>query len=256
MRIQPQHKAALLGIAAFLLVYGLLWWAASSHREYLPDFNQYDTVEERKAAFTAFMLPLIHDTQSQILSERRSLLEIERAYESNQRLNEMQWFQLRKLSEKYLRLDQPDPANADELIASLRLKVDVIPSDMTLAQAALESGWGTSYFARKGNNLFGMRCFRPGCGMRPRWSLTQLSYGYTRYATPRESIEAYMLNLNRHAAYENLRQQRSRQRADGSWPNSRSLSTRLENYAEDPNYIRLIQRILADNPEWADQTLK
>lgn len=256
MRIKLSHKVAALGIAAFLLVYGLLWWAASSQREHLPDFSKYTTVDERKAAFTAFMVPLIHETQTRILNERNSLLEIANAFERNQRLNEMQWFQLRQLAEKYLRIQQSDPAETAELISRLRPRIDVIPTELTLAQAALESGWGSSYFARKGNNLFGMRCFRPGCGMRPRWSLTPLPYGYSRYSSPQESVEAYMLNLNRHDAYDDLRQQRMRQRTDGSWPNSRALSNHLGNYAEDPNYIRTIHRILADNPEWYGQTLR
>ncbi len=250
MSAKVSRKATCLGIAAFLAVYGMLWWAASSQRERLPDFSKYVTVEERKAAFTGFLAPLIQRVQAQILSERRSLLDIEQAFKSNGSLNEMQWFQLRQLSEKYLRIENPDRADFTGLIADLRLRVDIIPVDLTLAQAALESGWGSSYFARKGNNLFGMRCFRPGCGMRPRWSLVQLPYGYSRYTSPRESIEAYMLNLNRHEAYQDLRQERARQRERGTWPNSRALSGTLDNYAEDPNYIRAIRRILNDNPEW------
>ncbi|MCC5833766.1 MAG: glucosaminidase domain-containing protein [Opitutales bacterium] len=252
MSAKVSRKVVCLGVAAFLSVYGLLWWAASSQRERLPDFSQYVTAEERKAAFTGFLAPLINNVQAEILSERRSVLDIEQAFKDNGNLNEMQWFQLRQLSGKYLRIENPDRADSAELIADLRLRVDIIPTDLTLAQAALESGWGSSYFARQGNNLFGMRCFRPGCGMRPRWSLVQLPYGYSRYASPRESIEAYMLNLNRHEAYQDLRRERSLQRARGTWPNSRTLSGTLDNYAEDPNYIRSIRRILNDNPEWTE----
>lgn len=253
MAINLSRKIALLGLGAFFTVYVLLSFAATLERDHLPDFSEIESVAERKEAFTQYLLPRIHFVQGEILSQRDELEGILASYDDDASLDEVEWLQLRRLAESYLRRDSVPPEELAEILAELDLRVGAIPTQLTLAQAALESGWGTSYYAREGNNLFGMRCFTPGCGLRPRWSVASHGYGYSRYRSPTESIRAYMLNLNRHNAYTELRMQRHHQRLQGNWPDSHALTAALEAYAENPEYIAAVRTMMRHNPEW--QTL-
>ncbi|MGI2103199.1 glucosaminidase domain-containing protein [Shewanella oncorhynchi] len=84
-------------------------------------------------------------------------------------------------------------------------RVDILPPSLVLAQAAKESGWGTSRFAREGNALFGQWDFK-GNGMEPRQKRQGLgNYGLARFDTPFASVEGYLLNLNTHNAYQKMR---------------------------------------------------
>ena len=125
----------------------------------LPDFRNYAVVQEKKDAFVGFMLPLIHEANREILAERQLLEHLS----GTQTPAEGHPRPLKKLVKKYRIAD----GTRQEQIDALLEQVNVIPPSLVLAQAANESAWGTSRFAREGNNLFGEWCFSKGCGLVP-----------------------------------------------------------------------------------------
>ena len=117
-------------------------------------------------------------------------------------------------------------------VKELLKRVDVVPASLVLAQAALESGWGTSRFARKGNNFFGMRTYKEHVkGMDPKEAE---GFKVIVYKSIGASVRAYMKNLNTHEAYANFRQHRADQRRAGGTPKGRSLTNYLTAYSEIP----------------------
>jgi len=128
-------------------------------------------------------------------------------------------------------------------LTTLRRRVDVVPASMVLAQAALESGWGTSRFARKANNLFGTRTYDPDApGLSPEKAV---GFKVVKYADLSEGVGHYLLNLNTHPAYLDFRRARAKMRALGRDPDARHLATRLTQYSEIPNtYSTILNQII------------
>ena len=128
-------------------------------------------------------------------------------------------------------------------MTTLRRRVDVIPASMVLAQAALESGWGTSRFARDANNLFGIRTYNPDTpGLEPEKAD---GFKVVKYADLGDGMRHYMLNLNTHPAYLDFRRARKQMREQGRDPDARHLATRLTQYSEIPKtYGNLIRQII------------
>jgi Bax protein len=128
-------------------------------------------------------------------------------------------------------------------MTTLRRRVDVIPASMVLAQAALESGWGTSRFARDANNLFGIRTYNPDTpGLEPEKAN---GFKVVKYDDLGAGVAHYMLNLNTHPAYLDFRRARRHMRDQGRDPDARHLATRLTQYSEIPKtYGNLIHQII------------
>ena len=103
---------------------------------------------------------------------------------------------------------------------------------MVVIQAVEESGWGTSRFARQGNNLFGLRCFSEGCGMTQRGTGNQ----YQAFDSVQEAVRTYLHNLNTHEAYAELRQRRARLAQQGLEVTAEALIGALEDYAVRDDY--------------------
>jgi len=103
--------------------------------------------------------------------------------------------------------------NAWEIIF---LRIDIVPPSMAIAQAIIESAWGTSRFAVQGDNYFGVHCYQQGCGIVPKRHAGKTIFEVKRYASLAASAEDYMHNINTHAAYKALREQRRLARLDGS----------------------------------------
>jgi len=125
-----------------------------------------------------------------------------------------QW--LRQLADKY----HIEMAALDDEQAWLLLKrrVDTIPFRLALAQAANESNWGTSRFAREGRNLFGEWCFTEGCGMVPQRRRTGMTHEVAVFSSVNESVASYLYHLNRVDIYMPLRVARHKDRTWGRKP--------------------------------------
>lgn len=233
------------------LIYSMLWFIADSRRETIPDFASHTLTEDRKAAFNSFMHPLIIEAQQKIIAERHQLHQIAARWQNSPQTDTKDLKKLEALARRYYAHSLFLEKNWPELFEILDKRIYPIPSSVTMAQAALESGWGTSWLARNGNNLFGMRCFTPGCGMQSRWGCSRENFSYSRYATAQASVDAYMLNLNRHRAYQSLRKVRHNAIRDERTPDSLALIGELIQYAEEgEDYIRMLRRMLRDNSDW------
>ena len=166
--------------------------------ESLPEFSRIRDVEKRKRQFFSFLRPIIQSENARVAEERAKLLELHEKDRNRQVISwaEMKW--LEGLLEKYeiQGLDIGERSHWDNLLR----RVDIIPVDLALVQAAKESGWGTSRFARQGNNLFGEWCFEPGCGIVPEAREPGATHEVAKFASVRNSVRSYMHNLNTFSA--------------------------------------------------------
>ncbi len=140
-----------------------------------------------------------------------------------------------------------EDATAPEAIEELMMRVDILPPSLVLAQAAEESGWGTSRFADVGNALFGQWAWDDGIvPLERREEMGE--YYIARFETPLDSIRAYMRNLNTHRAYRRLRERRAEQRARGELPSGWELASTLSSYSErGEDYVRSLHAIMRAN---------
>lgn len=196
-------------------------WAQDS----LPDFSGYSDVTEKKAAFFAFLYPRIVLVNSRVLIERQNLLTLrDKPALSDGELN---W-----LTDQATRLRVDAEPGSDAMFIALTRRLDAIPPSLILAQAANESAWGTSRFARKGNNLFGQWCFSKGCGLVPASRVEGATHEVAQFGSPYGSVRAYVENLNSHPSYSTLRKLRIEHRTDGKRADGISLAAGLVNYSE------------------------
>ena len=107
-----------------------------------------------------------------------------------------------------------------------------MPASLALAQAAKESGWGTSRFARAGNNWFGQQCFREGCGHVPVRREADRQHEVARFPSVQAAVDAYMLNLNTHYRYQEFRDLRAQSRGNGNSLKGTELAAGLLAYSE------------------------
>lgn len=219
---ERQAMAAAAGVIAVLVALVLVL----SGGERIPDFRQYEAGEERKTQFFAYLRPLIEAENARVAADRERLQSL--ADEESIGWFDRRW--LEGLAEDY-GLD-PEEMEEDALIATLLRRVDVVPLSLALAQAAKESGWGTSRFARDGNNLFGEWCFDPGCGLVPRARARERTHEVREFDGPRDSVASYVRNINTHAGYRELRRARARLRSEGKPLSGLVLANELQRYSE------------------------
>ncbi len=199
-------------------------------------------VSDKKNIFFRLVGSGILQVNENIANERNQLLD---AINSNKTDNN-NW--LTALAVKYKVIQK----NSDELdktaLNRLIRRVDIVPPSLALAQAAEESGWGTSRFAIKGNSLFGQWDFS-GQGIKPEQQRAQLgNYGIAAFESPQASIEAYMLNLNTHRAYERMRDKRAEFRKQNKKPTGWELAKTLDKYSErGTGYVKSLHAIMSYN---------
>jgi len=188
------------------------------------------------------MQPLIAAENARVLRDRSRLVTIAAADEPGWR--DRRW--LRSLGERY-RLD-PESLSSDQLLATLLLRVDAVPMSLALAQAAKESGWGTSRFARRGRNLFGQWCYTPGCGIVPRSRGEEATHEVRAFSTASESVQSYIRNINTHPAYLDFRRARAGLRARQAPLSGLVLAEQLESYSERGRaYVNEIKQLIRFN---------
>lgn len=139
-------------------------------------------------------------------------------------------------------LDQPETQR------ELLLRLDEVPPGLVLAQAAIESGWGSSRFARLANNLFGIWTFRDGMGLVPRARGDDERHTVRWYPSIRASVRSYLRNLNIGHAYEDFRTRRAEMRRSGGSLSSLELIPALTRYSSrGKDYIRELRAIILAN---------
>ena len=191
--------------------------------------SQEVTVQKKKALFFRLLGPLVLRANEKIRLER------ERLFAQGQNDAQM-------LTEAFTRY-RVTSQDLDEL----RARVDTIPPSLVMAQAAEESGWGTSRFADLGNALFGQWTYGEGIAPLER-RVEKGQYSIAAFGSPLASVEAYMLNINSHPAYAELRQMRAAARAQGKVASGYELATTLTKYSErGEHYVDSLHAIMRVN---------
>ena len=203
-------SVALLFFLAMLSYLGDRW---AGHFPPLPDFGSYKQVKEMKAAFIDYMSPIVEYHNEQILSERKRLEKIHGSLELGTiaSYSELNW--LKQLADKYgVEWDETQPMTVTQ---ELFTRVDIVPVQLAVVQAAKESSWGRSRYAVQVNNLFGQWCYKKGCGLIPGERPDGARHEVRKFNTVSDATRSYMHNLNSHRNYSNLRKLRQNLRTKG-----------------------------------------
>ena len=193
----------------------------------VPNFKEFAAGQARKDAFFGYFLPLIEAKNKTILTFRQVLLQWNAERNS---ISGGDQDQIRRIAVNY-RLKDFDVKEDDHWDALLQ-RVNAIPPSLALAQAANESGWGTSRFAREANNYFGQWCYEAGCGLVPNQRDKNKTHEVAAFESPEESVARYIHNLNSNRAYQVLRDIRSQLLADHEPVTGYALAEGLIRYSE------------------------
>ena len=199
-------------------------------------------VSEKKANFFAYLQPMIEKANNEVLSQRQELLSIQTDLPQ---LSQEQLETLAKLTKVY-RVDSK--ISPKQQILLLTTKINTIPAALILAQAANESAWGTSRFAKEGNNFFGQWCFSKGCGIVPNSRNEGADHEVASFDSPLGSVRSYIRNLNSHPTYQSLRDLRALSLSQGKTPSGELLAQGLIGYSErGEEYVKEIQSMIRYN---------
>lgn len=195
------------------------------------------------AQFIESLLPLIETENQRILALRQDLLELSARLESGKPLGKAQRERLTQLARTYR--VEGNPLKDGDVRAALISKVDSVPASLALAQAANESAWGKSRFAREGNNLFGIWTYDEDKGIVPRRRAPGKKHLVRKFDSIGDSVRYYLHTLNSHPAYASLREIRAEMRASGQAPDALMLAAGLTKYsARGEQYVELIRDMI------------
>jgi len=210
------------------------------------DIGRIPKIDEKKKIFFLSLLPMVLMVNEEILQQRSELEAILAQNDGGQPLSSVQKKWLNGLVRQYRM--RKDPLTDQAARERLLKRVDIIPPSMVLAQAANESGWGTSRFARQGNNLFGEWSFSIGSGIIPHHRAEGETYEVRRFPTLYDSVRSYVRNINTHWAYQPLRNQRALRRASGLPVRGIDLAQGLKPYSiRGEAYVEEIRTIIRQN---------
>lgn len=210
----------------------------------LPDFSQFGSVKNKKAAFFDYLTPIVRQQNLKIRYTRDYLESLSQNQLNDSAHSQAAMKKLMRLAKAY----EVESTKIDEILAELKLKVDVIPESLVLVQAANESAWGTSRFAKQANNLFGQWCYKKGCGLVPKGRAKGARHEVRKFRTPSESVASYLKNINSHPAYKSLREIRAKLRKSGQPITGIKLASGLKNYSERRgDYVEEIVQMIQQN---------
>ncbi len=201
------------------------------------DFHEVEEVEARKDLFIRAVLPLVLIANEELRSQRRQLVAVLDSLKRDGEIGILDRAWLDALAEHYkLKHGQYD---------LLLRRVDEIPPSLAVAQAIVESGWGTSRFALEGNALFGQRTLPDSEeAMIPELASDVRVKAFDDLMS---SVRAYMYNLNTHAAYAEFRRLRARERSENGSADGNILAGTLTDYAELEDYIAKLRALIRVN---------
>ncbi len=206
-----------------------------------PDDLSETAADTRKSLFFRTLLPLVLAENERIADQRHRLhLALGENLPEQRRANI-----IRELAAEYK--VEGDPLAA-ETWQELARRVNTVPVSLALAQAAKESGWGTSRFAREGNNLFGEWTWTASAGLKPEDRPEGATHYVQVFDTLRDSVRSYLNNLNTHAAYERFRFLRHRARGAGREMTPMEMTAGLVNYSERRwAYVEEVREMIVSN---------
>ena len=199
------------------------------------EIKMMESSKQRKDLFIKIVLPLILSENNRIKRDRNTLFKI--LNRSNNTKTEKDW-----LNKKFR---QYGVVKKD--ITTLKIRMDEIPVSLAIAQAAKETGWGTSRFAIEGNALFGQWTYS-GEGIKPAAADKDTKHKIMTFNVLKASVRAYQRNLNTHSSYKEFRKARAIQRDNDEELNSLELANYLDQYAETgSDYIKILKKIIDQN---------
>ena len=199
------------------------------------EMKMIQSIKKRKNLFIQIILPLILEENDLIKLDRKKLFNI--LNRSNNTRAEKKWF-----NKKF---KQYGVVNKD--LSTLKIRMDIIPVSLAIAQAAKETGWGTSRFALEGNALFGQWTWT-GEGIKPAGADSNSTHKVMKFKILKASIRAYQRNLNTHSGYREFRIARAELRDNNHKLDSLILAKYLGKYAETGNeYIKTVKKIIEQN---------
>ncbi|MDB9700051.1 glucosaminidase domain-containing protein [Candidatus Pelagibacter sp.] len=199
------------------------------------EIKKIENTKKRKDLFIQIILPLVIKENNNIKLDRKKLFGI--LNKSKNTKSEKNW-----LNSKF---KQYGVVNKD--LSTLKIRMDEVPVSMAIAQAAKETGWGTSRFALEGNALFGQWTWS-GEGIKPSDADTESTHKVMKFKILQASVRAYQRNLNTHSSYKDFRSARAELRDEGKKLDSVILTEYLDKYAEiGKEYVRVLQQIIKQN---------
>jgi len=199
------------------------------------EIKQIENIKKRKNLFIKIILPLVIKENNNIKIDRKKLFSV--LNKSKNTKNDNQW-----LKSKF---KQYGVMNKD--LSTLKIRMDEVPVSMAIAQAAKETGWGTSRFAQEGNALFGQWTWS-GEGLRPAGADDNSTHKVMKFRVLQASVKAYQRNLNTHSSYREFRGARAELRSQGKKLDSLILCEYLDKYAETgKEYVKILQQIIRQN---------
>lgn len=204
------------------------------------DITRIRVPAHRKAIFFKTVLPLVLRVNDEILRDRRRLLKLKSQNTNFGKLAAADRLWLAATAERY----KTNRKNLDELSR----RIDIVPPSLALAQAAEESGWGTSRFVLEGNALFGQWTYATKNSLVPSKRDKGRDHRIKAFTALIDAVRAYMRNLNTHRAYRHLRRERVALRRMGADVRGRKLVKTLTSYSErGEKYVRTIEAIISVN---------
>jgi len=218
------------------------------HSVKLPDFSSILDIPTKKKSFFGFIKPTVIEENQKIADDRRRVLFLLEKLSLDETLLdvESEWLSAiakkYRVSEKYSQFHQ-----LNELVK----RVDIIPTELVLVQAANESAWGTSRFARIGLNYFGIWCYKKGCGMVPKGRNVGAKHEVAAFQSVQEAVEAYLININRNSAYSTFRLIRHQLRQNDQELSPEILATGLLPYSErGTDYVLELTQMIRHNERY------
>ena len=204
--------------------------------DHLPkEMQSIENVKKRKNLFIQIVLPLIIEENTKIKLDRKKLFVI--LNKNNNSKFDVEW--LKKKFKQYGVMKND--------FSTLKIRMDEIPVSLAIAQAAKETGWGTSRFAQKGNALFGQWTWS-GDGIKPTAADSNSKHKVASFKVLKASVKAYLRNLNTHSSYKRFRKERAIQRDNNKKLNSLELVKYLDKYAETGiEYTKILSKIITQN---------
>ncbi|QLR41313.1 protein bax [Enterobacter sp. RHBSTW-00994] len=203
----------------------------------LPDLRKYPSGTPRKKAFLRTVMPYITSQNTAITADRNWL--ISKQYDS--RWSPSERTRLKDIAKRYKVSWNGNTRRVPW--NSLLERVDIIPGSMVATMAAAESGWGTSKLARSNNNLFGMKCVKGRCNNAP-----GAVKGYSQFESVKDSVSAYVVNLNTHPAYSSFRKSRAQLRKADQEVTASTMIHKLKGYStQGQSYNNYLFAMYQDN---------
>ena len=199
------------------------------------DLRKLKSTQKKKDTFIKIVMPLILDENNKILENRKKLFKI--LGKQNNSRGERVW--LKRRFEDY--------GIKNEDVTELKMRMDIIPVSIAIAQAAKESGWGTSRFALEGNAMFGQWTWGKK-GISPLKKEKNQDHKILKFPILRSSVKAYKNNLNTHNGYKEFREKRAELRRKNKKISGVVLVQYLYNYAATGSeYTKILKKIIEQN---------